>query len=184
MFTTIGAALAGSAPPAPDRQPVRRHSRLVGRCEGVFWRRTDRQEVRRVLLAARRYELAGRPAGRRNGPLGHVGLEVLELLGNLVSFRTGRLEPSLDTLTRLLRRSRAAVVRALRALRADPELGATPIVMVTALAGVGAMTSANATAAETAARLEGRRRFIVGGYLFSRCKRDRRGLGHAHRRRI
>jgi hypothetical protein len=118
MFTPIGAALAGAAPPAPDRQPVRRHSRLVGRCEGVFWRRTDRQEVRRVLLAARRYELAGRPAGRRNGPLGHVGLEVLELLGNLVSFRTGRLEPSLDTLTRLLRRSRAAVVRALRALRA------------------------------------------------------------------
>ena len=118
MFTPIGAALAGSAPPAPDRQPVRRHSRLVGRCEGVFWRGMSRQEVRRVLLAARHYELAGRSAGQRNGPLGHVALEVLELLGNLVSFRTGRLDPSLDTLMAKLRRSRDAVWRALRALRA------------------------------------------------------------------
>ena len=117
MFKTIGSALTG-APAARAREPVRRHSRLLGRCESVFWRATSRQEVRRIVLAARRYELAGRPAGRRNGPLGHVAIEVLELLGNLVSFRTGRLEPSLDTLTRLLRRSRAAVVRALAALRA------------------------------------------------------------------
>ncbi len=117
MFKTIGTALAG-APVARAREPVRRHSRLLGQCESVFWQATSRQEVRRIVLAARRYELAGRPAGRRNGPLGHVAIEVLELLGNLVSFRTGRLEPSLDTLTRLLRRSRAAVVRALAALRA------------------------------------------------------------------
>ena len=117
MFKTIGSALTG-APAAGAREPVRRHSRLLGRCESVFWQATSRQEVRRIVLAARRYELAGRPAGRRNGPLGHVAIEVLELLGNLVSFRTGRLEPSLDTLTRLLRRSRAAVVRALAALRA------------------------------------------------------------------
>lgn len=118
MFRTIGTTLAGAPSPSGDRQPVRRHSRLAGRCEGTFWQRTNRQEVRRVLLAARRYELAGRAPGRRNGPLGHVGLEALELLTNLVSFRTGQLDPSLDTLTRLLRRSRAAVVRALRALRA------------------------------------------------------------------
>ena len=117
MFTTIGAALAG-APVARARQPVRRHSRPMGQCEAVFWRRTDRREVRRVLLAARKYELAGRQPGRRNGPLGHVGLEVLELLVNLVDHRTGRLEPSLDTLTRKLRRSKDAVVRALAALRA------------------------------------------------------------------
>lgn len=116
MFKTIETALAG-ATAARAREPVRRNSRLLGRYEAVFWRATSRQEVRRIVLAARRYELAGRPAGRRNGPLGHVAIEVLELLGNLVSFRTGRLEPSLDTLTRLLRRSRAAVVKALQALR-------------------------------------------------------------------
>jgi len=90
---------------------------LAGRCEATFWRGTSRQEVRRVLLAARRYELAGRQAGRRRGPLGHVGLEVLELLGHLVSFRSGRLEPSLQFLMNKLKRSKDAVVRALAALR-------------------------------------------------------------------
>jgi hypothetical protein len=83
----------------------------------VWWRRTDRQEVRRVLLAAKRYELAGRQAGRRRGPLGHVGLEVLELLANLVSFRSGRLEPAITYLMGRLKRSKDAVVRALAALR-------------------------------------------------------------------
>ena len=116
MFASIGAVLEGR-PAGPAREPVRRHSHLAGRCEGTFWRAMPRQEVRRVLLAARRYELAGRQGGRRNGPLGHVALEVLELLGNLVSHRTGRLEPSLAYLMRVLRRSKDAVWRALGALR-------------------------------------------------------------------
>lgn len=98
-------------------EPVRRNSRTAGRCEGVFWRRTDRQEVRRIVLAARRYELAERQPGSRNGPLGGVAIEVLELLANLVNYRTGRLEPSIDTMMRYLKRSRQAVVAALRALR-------------------------------------------------------------------
>ena len=98
------------------RQPVRRHSRLAGR-EGVFWRRTNRQEVRRVMLAAKRYELATRQPGARSGALGFVALEVLELMGNLVDFRTGRLEPSIETMMRYLKRSRDAIVRALKALR-------------------------------------------------------------------
>jgi hypothetical protein len=96
---------------------VRRGSRLVGTCEGAFWRRTDRQEVRRVVLAAKRYELTGRVAGRRRGPLGHVALEILELLANLVSHRSGRLEPSYAYLMQKLRRSKDAVHRALLALR-------------------------------------------------------------------
>ncbi len=116
MFTTIGAVLGGPIPRA-GRHPVRRGSRLAGTCEGAFWRRTDRQEVRRVVLAARRYELAGRQKGRRNGPLGHVALEVLELLANLVSYRSGRLDPSYAYLMAKLRRSKDAVHRALRALR-------------------------------------------------------------------
>ena len=116
MFTAIGALLTG-APAGPGPQPVRRGSRLAGRCEGTFWRAISRQEVRRILLAARRYELMERRAGQRNGPLGHVALEVLELLGHLVSYRTGRLEPSLEYLMRTLRRSKDAIVRALRSLR-------------------------------------------------------------------
>lgn len=97
-------------------QPVRRHSRLRGRCEP--WRPTDRRTVQRIVLAARRFELARKPWGRRNGPLGGIALEVLALLANVVDFRTGRLEPSLDWIQGKLRRSRDAIVRALKALRA------------------------------------------------------------------
>lgn len=117
MFTTIGAAL-GQPHARQDRVPVRRQSRLAGRCEALFWRRTAYQEVRRIVLAARRYELTGRAQGRRNGPLGHVALEVLDLLANLMDRRTGRLEPSVAFLMDRLRRSRDAVVRALAALQA------------------------------------------------------------------
>lgn len=116
MFEQIGAVLAG-APAERERTPVRRQSRAAGRCEGVFWRRTNRQEVRQIVLAARRYELACREPGSRNGPLGGVAIEVLELFANLVNFRTGRLEPSIDFLMLKLRRSRDAIVRALKALR-------------------------------------------------------------------
>ena len=126
MMKPIGAvlgAIPGTGLGAPGRgrrvrDPVRRGSRLAGTCEGAFWRRTSRPELRQVLLAAKRYELAGRQAGRRRGPLGHVGLEVLELLANLVTYRTGRLEPSILYLMGKLRRSKDAVVRALAFLRA------------------------------------------------------------------
>ncbi|TNC45263.1 helix-turn-helix domain-containing protein [Rubellimicrobium rubrum] len=124
MMREIGAVLdggpgghAGAGRGGRARHPVRRGSRLVGTCEGAWWRRTDRAEVRRVLLAARRYDLAGRRPGRRNGPLGHVALEVLDLLANLVDRRTGRLDPSLAWLMGRLKRSKDAVVRALANLR-------------------------------------------------------------------
>ena len=121
MMKTIGAVL-GTSPGAPGRgrracDPVRRGSRLAGTCEDAWWRPTPRPEVRRVLLAAKRYEVAGRQAGCRRGPLGHVGLEVLELLANLVSYRSGRLEPAITYLMGKLKRSKDAVVRALAALR-------------------------------------------------------------------
>ena len=122
------AALRGSGqgsfgllmPPPPERcpTPVRRHSHFKGRSEARIWRPTNRQEVQKVLLAAKRYELAERQKGERTGPLGSVAIEVLEFFVNLVDFRTGRLEPSLDTIMGKVRRSRDAVVRALKALRA------------------------------------------------------------------
>lgn len=118
MFKQVSAALAIT--PARGRRthaPVRRNSRLAGHCEGVFWRRTTRQEARRIVLAARRFEIANKQPGCRNGPLGAVGVELLDLLANMVDYRTGRLEPSLDTLMGKLRRSRDAIVRALKALR-------------------------------------------------------------------
>ncbi|MCK8782718.1 helix-turn-helix domain-containing protein [Rhizobium sp. NTR19] len=119
MFAPLGDILAAQHGRETGRtvEPVRRHSRAAGRCEGVFWRRTDRQEVRRIVMAARRYELATRQPGTRNGALGPIALEILELFANLIDFRTGRLEPSLDTLMRMLKRSRDAISRALKALR-------------------------------------------------------------------
>lgn len=107
------------SPIALDRtfEPVHRHSRLAGRCEGVFWRRTDRRQVRRIILAAERYELATKGAGERNGALGAVALEVLRLLANVIDYRTGRLDPSLDYLRAKLKRSKDAIHRALKALR-------------------------------------------------------------------
>lgn len=118
MFQTIG-EIASTRPQQGRRtnQPIRRHSRPAGRCEGVFWRPTNRRDVEQIKLAAKRYELATRQPGARNGALGFVALEVLDYLGNLVDFRTGRLDPSLDFLMAKLRRSRDAIVRALAALR-------------------------------------------------------------------
>lgn len=97
-------------------QPVRRESRAAGR-EGTFWRPVARKDVERIILAAERFELSGKLAGRKNGPLGGVALEILRLFRNVVDFRTGRLDPSIDYLMAKLRRSRGAIVAALKALR-------------------------------------------------------------------
>ncbi|WP_207100845.1 helix-turn-helix domain-containing protein [Paracoccus shandongensis] len=102
---------------AQNRPRLHRNSHQLGTCEATFWRSTTRQEIQKILKAAQRYELHGRKPGRRNGPLGSVALEVLALFGNLVSFKTGRLDPSLDWIMDKLKRSRDAVVRALKALR-------------------------------------------------------------------
>jgi len=98
-------------------QPVRRNSRHAGRDEGIFWKATSRGEVREIVLAARKYDRAGRVKGGRR-PLGGVALEILDLMANLVRFKTGRLDPSIDYLMEKLGRSRAGIVRGLAALRA------------------------------------------------------------------
>lgn len=118
MFASIG-EIAGSPAHIGRRtgQKVRRGSRLAGR-EGLFWRSMSRKDARAVVLAARRYELHTRQPGARSGALGFVALEVLDLMANIVDFRTGRLDPSIETLMRRLRRSRDAIVRALKALQA------------------------------------------------------------------
>ncbi len=97
--------------------PIRRNSKPAGKCEAGFWRPTTRKTVNQIVLAAKRYEIARKAPGARNGPLGVVALEVLELLANKVDFPTGRLDPSIDYLKKMLRRSRDAIVRALAALR-------------------------------------------------------------------
>lgn len=121
MFEAIG-DIAGHPTRADRRtyQPVRRNSRMAGR-EGVFWRPVSRKEISAIILAAEKFELstkrAGRGGGRHNGALGPVAIEILRLFQNIVDFRTGRLDPSIDYLMDRLERSRAAIVRALKALR-------------------------------------------------------------------
>ena len=129
-MTTVAAAASGDffrclgvlAPACTGARPqsrtrLHRTSHRLGTCEATFWRSTTRQEVQKIIKAAQRYELHGRKPGRRNGPLGGVALEILALFGNLVSYKTGRLDPSLDWIMDKLKRSRDAVVRALKALR-------------------------------------------------------------------
>ena len=118
FFKRLGVlAQACTGARAQGRTRLHRNSHRAGTCEGTFWRSTTRQEVQRIIRAAQRYELHGRNPGRRNGPLGSIALEILALFGNLVSFKTGRLDPSLDWIMDKLKRSRDAVVRALKALR-------------------------------------------------------------------
>lgn len=98
---------------------VRRNSYLAGHCESRVWRPFNGKESKRYMLAAELYEKQTRAMmrGKRQGILGHVGLEVLRELLRLVDYATGRLEPTIQTLQNRCGRSRAAVVRALRALK-------------------------------------------------------------------
>ncbi|MFT3967867.1 MAG: helix-turn-helix domain-containing protein [Sphingobium sp.] len=117
MFEQIGTVLGRVLDGQRSRVPVRGNSYQRSYCEATLWRKTNWQEVQRILLAAKHYERIERRPGRRNGPLGPVAIEVLEYLVNLVDYKTGRLEPSIDTMMRRLKRSRDAIVRALANLR-------------------------------------------------------------------
>mgnify|MGYP003388842918 CR=1 FL=1 len=107
-------------------QPVRRNSYNVGEREHTIWKpigdgsaRGGKRFAAAYLSAARNYELRNRKPGKINGPLGFVGLEVLRALLDLVDFRKGTLEPSLDTIMAKVKRSRAAVCSALARLKAN-----------------------------------------------------------------
>ena len=113
----VALALVFPPPAARCPTPVRRRSHFKGRSEGRIWRPTTRKDVQQVLEAAKKYERAERQKGERYGPLGSVAIEVLEYFVNLVDFRTGRLEPSIVTIMNRVKRSRNAVVQALKALR-------------------------------------------------------------------
>jgi hypothetical protein len=127
MHTSIGEILKSAPLPEGQRrstmrqhrrtgEKVRRHSKCVG-IEGLHYKPVSRRETRQIVLAAKKYDRLCRDAGNRNGPLGHVALEVLEYLCNVVCYRTGELQPAYSTLCAKLNRSRDAIARALKALR-------------------------------------------------------------------
>lgn len=98
-------------------QPVRRNSYAAGEREGRFWRPVNPKEKWAHIRAAEAYDRQRKEAGKRNGPLGHIAIELLRELYRIVDYKTGRLDPSIDYLMRQLRRSRAAIVHALARLK-------------------------------------------------------------------
>lgn len=98
-------------------QPVRRNSYNVGDREERFWTSFNPRHRGPLISAAEAYNRDRKEPGKRNGPLGHVALEVLREMTRLIDYKTGRLEPSIDHFVRKLKRSRDAVVRGMAALR-------------------------------------------------------------------
>ena len=125
--------ILGNLPPAKQRrtfQPVRRNSYNRGEREHLLWgpiardTRSAKRLIGNCLRAAELYEhthrrrLQAQHPGKRNGPLGDVGLLVLRALYDLVDFKTGRLEPAIDTIAERVCKARSAVTKALKRLKA------------------------------------------------------------------
>lgn len=104
-------------------QPVRRSSYHQGEREHQVWRAIapTKEEARKAIAlrmqAAEHFDRRTKVAGKRNGALGHVGLEVLRELYRIVDFKSGRLEPAIATICERIRRSRGAVVAAMARLK-------------------------------------------------------------------
>lgn len=115
----LGEILAGKSAGKIRRtfQPVRRNSFHMGERESRWYRPIDKQEIGARIRAAKVYDRTHKKAGRKNGALGSVAIEVLELMYGVIDRRSGRLDPSIDYMMRKLRRSRDAIVRALANLK-------------------------------------------------------------------
>ncbi len=115
-------------------EKVWRNSYTEGQLEDRLWRpvgigkdrgkkRGARRMMGAVLKAAEKLELRtlrerrAKQPGVRNGVLGDIGLRVLKALYEIVDFRTGRLEPSIQHIADKIGKSYAAVHNALDRLR-------------------------------------------------------------------
>lgn len=123
---SIGEIALGLQPAKLSRsfQPVRRNSYYASdrRAERIWQRLGSNSRDARRLIAARMkaaefYDRRSKQEGKRNGALGHIGLEVLRELYRIVDYKTGRLDPAIATICDRIRRSRAAVVAAMARLK-------------------------------------------------------------------
>lgn len=105
--------------PHVTRQPVRRNSYRAGEREHRHWRRFDRREFNARMRAAEQHDRENKQPGKRNGPIGAIGLEVYRELMRMVCWKTGRLEPSIETICKRTARSRDAVSSAMRRLKTE-----------------------------------------------------------------
>lgn len=92
--------------------------------EGGFWRPLSRRNAARIIQAAEKYDRLARMRHRRgrtrakNGDLGHVAIAVLRaLLFRFHDFRSGQIDPALETIARAIGHSTAAVHAAAKRLR-------------------------------------------------------------------
>jgi hypothetical protein len=146
VVTTVGEVLGGLRTVNTGGRtfaPVRRRSYDASDRRAQVWQAIapSKAEARKLIAArmkaAEYYDRRHKEAGKKNGPLGHVGLEVLRELYRIVDFKTGRLEPAIDTLCQALRRSRAAVVAAMARLKEHGFLNWVRRTEPTENAGVG-----------------------------------------------
>jgi hypothetical protein len=123
---STGELLAGLEPAKRTRsfQPVRRNSYYASdRRSTSLWRpiAPNSREARRLiaarLKAAEHYNESNKQPGERQGPLGDVGIRLLREMYRIVDFKTGRLDPAIDTLCRRINRARATVVKYLAKLK-------------------------------------------------------------------
>lgn len=123
---SFGEILGGLEPAKAARtfQPCRRNSYYANDRRALsVWRpiagsnRQARLIIGARMKAAEAYDRHRKKPGERNGPLGHIGLEVLRELYRFVDFKTGRLEPAIATICEKVKRSRAAVVAAMARLK-------------------------------------------------------------------
>jgi DNA-binding Lrp family transcriptional regulator len=122
---SLGEVLGGLEPAKRQRsfQPVRRNSYFADDPRAcAVWRPISRskQQARAIVAmrmqAAQAYDRQHKPKGKKNGPLGYTGIDVLRELYGLVDYRTGRLDPSMETLRKRTGLSKQAVSDALKRL--------------------------------------------------------------------
>jgi hypothetical protein len=124
---SIGEIVGGLEPAKRSRsfQPVRRNSYYANdrRAERIWQRLGSNNRDARRLIAARLkaaefYNERNKQAGDREGPIGEIGVRLLRELYRIVDYKTGRLEPAIDTLCQRISRARATVVKYLARLKA------------------------------------------------------------------
>jgi DNA-binding Lrp family transcriptional regulator len=108
------------APRTRTGQWVRNSSFHEGAREERRWKEENTfspSEHNARMRAAEEFDRETRAPGKRNGSLGHIGLEVLRFMLRLRNRKTGRLDPSYSWIAEQLGRSRSAVAAALARLK-------------------------------------------------------------------
>lgn len=111
MFNTRRSFAGTSTSP-----PVRENSSRKGAL-GLWWQPFNRDMGRQIYQSAKEFERRTKLKGNSHGALSHTGLEVLKALIDIVDWKTGRLEPSLQYIANRINRCTKTVVEALKRLR-------------------------------------------------------------------